>query len=100
MNWPYLAGILTVACVFGIIAIIASELDGLRKKERITKNIYRDISPHQVIMMKQIFPRFDWERIDREIAEVQNDSSIQYQPSYIAEDGVVECLPKRLDIQV
>lgn len=99
MNVPYVVGILTVLCA--VVAIIMFSRAWDQAKQQVTrKNIYRDIQPHQVAMMKQIFPKFDWVRIEREIAEAQKDQHVQYQPDYINEDGIIECSPKRLDIRV
>ena len=100
MNLQFIAGIFTVACIVGIVAIICSAANELKKKENITRNIYRDIQPHQVAMMKKIFPKFDWVRIDLNIAEAQKDLPVQYQPSHVDEGGIIECVPKRIDTRV
>ncbi len=54
-------------------------------------------------MMKQVFPNFDWQRIDREIVEAKKDMVVLaeiYEPEIVDDDVVINCKPKRLDTQV
>lgn len=100
MNVQYMVGILTVLGIVAIIWIICDAVDSMKKKQKLSHNIYRDIQPHQVAMMKKIFPNFDWVRIDREIAMAQAGSEVVYEPTCITPDGVVHCNPKKIDTRV
>jgi len=100
MNVQYLGGIITVACVVALVALICDEWSNFKKSLKTKSNIYQDIQPHQVAMMKKIFPNFDWVRIDREIVEAQKDTVVVYEADYIDETGTVQCSQKRLDTKV
>lgn len=98
MNWNFIIGILTVVCAVSAIAIINDAVREMKNKN-IRANIYRDIQPHQVRMMKAIFPKFDWVRIEREI-ELAQGHQVVYEANSIDEYGGINCSPKRIDTRV
>ena len=100
MNVQFIAGIFTVVCIVTALKIICNALDELKKGVG-PKHIYASITPQQVEVMKEVFPNFDWVRIDREIANAQKDKV--YEPSHVDSDGIIECIPhpvKRIDKQI